>query len=80
MTLEDALRNSPNMFGLIGSQYTLRISEEKNGYLHIYIHPYDRNGDTMDFWVDGNKLIPLETDMRGYKRNQKIKRIRNRNK
>ena len=75
-TLEDLLRDYPDKFGPIGSEFTVRVSEEKQGFLHIYIHPSGRNGDTLDFWVDGNKLVPLSTDMNGYKRNKKIKKIK----
>ena len=76
-TLENLLRNNPDKFGIIGSTFIVRVSEEKQDFIHIYIHPSDRNGDTLDFWVDGNKLVPLSTDMNGYKRNKKIKKIKN---
>jgi hypothetical protein len=37
--------------------FRLRVSEQ-DGVMRFYIHPHDRSGETVDFYVVGNLLIP----------------------
>jgi len=60
MRIEELIRNNANQFGVIGSEYIIRVLNEKDGTLHIYIRPYDRNGDTGDFLVQDNLLFPIK--------------------
>jgi hypothetical protein len=39
--------------------YQLKIGyKDAEGRIHIYIHPNSVSGETLDFIVDGNTLIP----------------------
>ena len=57
--LEEMIRRYPDQYGLWGSEYILRVHEIIDGRLHIYVRPSDRNGETLDFWIDGNTLTPI---------------------
>jgi len=59
MNLEEMIKKFPNECGLWGSEYILRVHEIKDGRIHIYIRPSDRNGETIDFWIDGNNLTQI---------------------
>jgi len=59
LTLEDMIRRFPNEYGVLGSEFILRVTNIKDNRLHIYIRPSDRNGETLDYWLDGNVLTPL---------------------
>ena len=59
LTLEEMIRKFPKEHGLWGSEYILKVTNIKDGRLHIYIRPSDRNGETLDYWLDGNVLTPL---------------------
>ena len=50
--LRDNIKN-----GII--EFQLRASEGKNG-IEFYIHPDGKDGDTLDFWVEGNLLISIQ--------------------
>ncbi len=58
-TLEEMIRKYPDQFGLWGSEYILKVHEIKDGRIHIYIRPSNRDGETIDFWVDGNILTRI---------------------
>ena len=57
-TIEKFLRDNKNKYGLIGSEYTLRIQNENKdtGDIEFYIRPSDRDGETYDFIVKGNDI------------------------
>lgn len=57
--LEQMLRRDANQYGVVGSEFILRVHQEVDGRLHIYVRPSDRSGTTLDFWLDGNKLTPI---------------------
>jgi hypothetical protein len=61
MTFEELLKKYPNEWGIIGSEYIIKVLEEENEILRIYIRPYNRNGSTLNFYVVRNKLIPIKT-------------------
>lgn len=61
MTFEELLKKYPNEWGIVGSEYIIKVLEEENEILHIYIRPYNRNGSTLNFYVVRNKLIPIKT-------------------
>ena len=58
-TLEEMLRRDANSYGVVGSEYILRVLDDVDERLHIYVRPSDRNGTTLDFWVKKNNLTPL---------------------
>ena len=39
--------------------HAVRLHTCDDGTVHIYIHPANTDGDTLDFFVDANRLIPL---------------------
>ena len=45
---------------LEGSGYTLRIWNNENGVLCVYIHPEDRGGDTPFYTVTDNTFCPVK--------------------
>ncbi len=57
--LEEMLRRDANQYGVVGSEFILRVHQEVDGRLHIYVRPSDRSGTTLDFWLDGNNLTPI---------------------
>ena len=59
MTLEELIRECQNEWGLVGSEYIIRVQDDEDGRLHIYARPSDRSGHTVDFTVNGNELTEL---------------------
>lgn len=57
-TIEQFLRNNKNKYGLIDSEFILRIQNENKdtGEIEFYIRPSDRDGETYDFIVRGNDI------------------------
>lgn len=39
--------------------FHLRVDEVEQGKLRFYIHPLNTDGDTWDFFVNGNQLTPI---------------------
>ena len=39
--------------------HVVRVQEEGDR-LRFYIHPADANGDTLDFYIDGDKLLLID--------------------
>ncbi|MGH2505841.1 MAG: hypothetical protein ACRDHZ_00240 [Ktedonobacteraceae bacterium] len=52
--VESALLTGP----IVGpvSDHALRVSRDPDGSIRFYIHPANVDGDTVDFYVTGNKL------------------------
>lgn len=66
-TLEDLIRqhawrsdndNRPNRT----NEFRLSAFSIDGDGVHIYIHPMNANGDTLDYMVNGNILTPIEGD------------------
>lgn len=55
MTLEEYLKEN-HARDLV--DHRLRAWRLKNGKIQFYIHPHDTSGETLDFTVDGNTLVP----------------------
>jgi len=59
-TLEQQLIDNTDLYANNGTSFMLRVADSQEGEgTHIYIHPYDRNGDTVDFLIKGNHIIML---------------------
>lgn len=39
--------------------HIIRASVNDAGEVFFYVHPFGRDGETLDFKVEGNQLIPL---------------------
>lgn len=55
-TLEQYLRENCDRFGI---DHALRARIIETGECVFYVHPATGPGDTLDFRVEGNSLIPL---------------------
>ena len=53
---------SKNFFNRI-IDHSIRAKANSNDEVAFYIHPINANGDTLDFQVIGNTLIPLTNDL-----------------
>lgn len=53
-TLAEYLASNP------GPDHILRAGVRADGTATFYIHPMDQDGDTLDFYVSGNTLTPLQ--------------------
>ena len=51
--------------------FSLRLVRGPNGELDFYIHPSNRNGETGDFTVVGNVVLPIEDNHAAGSRPQK---------
>lgn len=65
MTLEDLLRMKVQSEGKDGPVYIspnfrVAVQSINEAGIHIIIHPDSYSGDTLDFLVKGNRLIPYE--------------------
>ncbi len=57
MTLEEMLRTNANEWGVVASEYIVRVQRDLNeDGLQIYIRPSDRGGDTLDLIVKGDDI------------------------
>jgi len=59
MTLEQLIRECPEEWGIVGSEYRIAVQDDEGGRLHILVHPYGRSGETVDFTVNGNELTTI---------------------
>lgn len=57
INLEDFFRSN---FDDLMIDYSIRVQIELNGEVTFYIRPQDKDGETLDFRVMGNTLIPLQ--------------------
>jgi hypothetical protein len=55
-TLEEYLKENKDK-AYLGHALKVNVID-KDGDVHIYIHPQSVDGDTLDFIVEGNNLIP----------------------
>lgn len=55
-TFEQAIRDNISKHGILGSQYIVRVMSD-NDSLKIYIRPEGKDGETIDFIVNGNNLV-----------------------
>lgn len=64
-TLEQLLKTkmpSKDKDGLpieVTPNFMMAVQGERNGGIHIIVHPAECSGDTLDFIVRGNELGPL---------------------
>lgn len=67
MTLEQNLRtNAIVKDSPCGSDFRLVINQCDKGQIGFYIHPINRDGDTLDFMVVGDTLIPRTRSVHDY--------------
>ena len=52
MTLEDYLKNNTQTFG----EHRLKATVNTDGTVELYIHPYGKDGDTVDYTVNDSNL------------------------
>ncbi len=55
-TFQQIIENNPNIFGLIGSEYIVRVIQKTQNGIECYIRPSDRDGETINFIIKGNKI------------------------
>jgi len=60
-TIEKTIRKDANEWGVLSSEYIIRVQEDlgEDG-LRVYIRPSDRGGDTIDFIIKGNEIKIME--------------------
>jgi len=58
-TLEDYFKDENKKSGAIDHSLRCCILDEQ---VFFYIHPQDRDGDSLDFRIDGNTLTPCDPD------------------
>jgi hypothetical protein len=62
-TLEQMIRDNADIKGNAqGTEFILTVSRDYKGKLEIYIHPSNKDGDTVDFYVKDNNLTPIKGD------------------
>lgn len=59
MRIEELIRKNANEYGLIGSEYIIRVQNNKDDELEVYVRPSDRNGDTEKFIIKDNIFFSL---------------------
>jgi hypothetical protein len=59
-TLEETIREKASKQGLVGSQFTVRVLEDHPDHLDVSLVAEPFNGDTVDFGIQGNDIIPYE--------------------
>jgi hypothetical protein len=59
MRIEELIRKNANEYGLIGSEYIIRVQNNKDDELEVYVRPSDRNGDTENFIIKDNIFFSL---------------------
>jgi hypothetical protein len=60
-TLEKVIRDNAKQ-GLVGSQFVIRVLEDHGDHINVYIRPEDQDGETFDFAITGNEIMPYEED------------------
>lgn len=55
-TIEKTIRENISEFGLCGSEYIINVQQDLGDSLRVYIRPYNRNGETVDFVITGNEI------------------------
>lgn len=43
----------------VSPDFRVAVQGERDGGVHIIVHPHGHNGETLDFVVSGNELKPL---------------------
>jgi len=56
-TLEQVIRDNAEEFGVISSEFIVRVQNDTNEGLEVYIRPNNRNGDTHDFIIKNNSIV-----------------------
>lgn len=62
MTIEQSIRKDANQWGVVGSEYILRVQDDMDGGLKVYLRPSDRGGTTLDFIISGNDIFWVSTN------------------
>ena len=57
--LEQALRDNASVHGIAGSEFVLKITRDNGSNLEIYVRPSNRDGETKDYFLVGNRLLPI---------------------
>ena len=56
MTLEEVIRNN-KLTHVVGSEFIVRVQAETELGLQLYIRPSDRDGQTFEFYLNGDTII-----------------------
>jgi len=66
MTLEELLRTKVKSYSAVmekevevSPSFIVDVMHEREDGVHFIIHPFNNNGETLDFVVKGNELKPL---------------------
>ena len=60
-TLEQYFRDALERSNWV--DHAIRCDVKADGSVSFYIHPYGKDGDTLDFRVEGNILIPINNKL-----------------
>lgn len=55
-TLEQIIRDNAEEWGVMASEYILRVQLDTDDGLEVYIRPNNRSGETRDFIIKGNEI------------------------
>ncbi len=56
-TLQQVIEDNKNIFGLNSSEYIIRVVNVNEYGIEVYIRPSDRAGETINFIINGNRII-----------------------
>jgi hypothetical protein len=59
MRIEELIRQN-GISGLIGSEYIIKVVEEKDGQLFVTVRPLKIDGEVRNYVVKDNILYPIE--------------------
>lgn len=60
MRIEELIRKNTNTWGVVGSEYIIRVLSDNNGELRVYVRPYNIDGEAKNYIVKDNILYPIE--------------------
>lgn len=58
MRIEELIRKYPSKWGLLFSEYIIKVQRDENGELEVYVRPSDRDGETENFIIKDNIFFP----------------------
>lgn len=63
-SLQQIIEDNASLFGLPGSEYVIRVSKKDKIGIHCYIRPSNRDGETVNFIINGNRILSEDRNKR----------------
>ena len=62
MRIEELIRKNTSVYGVVKSEYIIKVIDEKDGIIHVTVRPFKVDGDAKEYMVKDNMFYSIESN------------------